>query len=115
MPLNEQPNIFEFLALLNSEEKLREEIRKNTDLRHKDVGDRVIVWDGSFSENVNTREKYCGEMLNKHTCIVIAINQNHHISYPLMDTVLDVTLDMVVWSPIYGAIRTQAELVKLVV
>ena len=46
-----------FIKLLEIREQVREEIKKNNDPREKTVGDKIIVWDGSYFTDKDGNDK----------------------------------------------------------
>jgi len=46
-----------FIKLLEMREQVREEIEKNDDPREKTVGDKIIVWDGSYFTDKDGNDK----------------------------------------------------------
>lgn len=102
-----------FQQIRQMKSRIEAEIATNIDPRKKELGDRVIVWDGSYSEAVSDPKKnYSGIELNDHTCIVIAINQNYAHKKEYMDG--EQILDLVVHSLKFSRdIRTSSDCVRI--
>ncbi len=93
--------------------RVDKKITENTCNKPKDIGDRVMVWDGSDSEDIESGENYDGtDKIFKHPLIIIekdCINEH-------LDCVGNkLNRDIVVYSPKYKRkIATCMEYVKLI-
>lgn len=95
--------------------KCNKVIAENQCNKPKDIGDRVMVWDGSFSEDLETGEHYSGiDDIFQYPVILIEKNCKN----PYVDSIdKDITAnrDIVVYSPKYKRkIATCMDQVKLI-
>ena len=73
--------------------EVRKVIDENKDNRTKEVGDKVLVWDGSYNVDKNTGKKRWGvDPLFKNTAIVIKTNCDEKIETSLDGTVFNLDL-----------------------
>lgn len=92
--------------------EVRKKITENTCNKPKDIGDRVMVWDGSDSEDIETGEHYSGiHEIFKHPLIIIEKDCKNEYVDPAG---LKVNRDIVIYSPKYKRkIATCMDCVKL--
>lgn len=100
-----------FSEILNLKAKIESEIAMNYCPIKKEVGDRVIVWDSSYSEDLENKVHYYGMQLDNHECIVTDINQDYRTTTELNNVFI---LDLIVYSPkLDRKIRTMSDCVKM--
>lgn len=89
-------------------------VAENKCNKPKDIGDRVIVWDGSYSEDIETGKKYYGiDEIFKHPMIIIEKDCVNEYPDPIIKR--KTNRDIVVYSPKYKRkIATCMDCVKLV-
>jgi hypothetical protein len=101
-------NISEVLKFID---EVQEYIRQHKDDRVKEIGDRVLVWDGSYNVEKNTGVHYTGiDPLFKQTAIVIDTDCNHKYWEELLDT--EITLDLLLKFDTGEEVYTKSEMVK---
>lgn len=101
-------------------------IKQNQDNRTKEVGDKIIIWDGSYNICIEEGRHYSGTDLNDHECIVVSTNESFigedKYSGVNLDNDIDSLiftsthpLDLIVYSKKYNKhIRTSSDFVKIV-
>ncbi len=95
-------------------QKIQLHILANQDTKTKEVGDRVQVWDGSYSKGISTNKHYCGLDMEDHVCIVQSIDQKHIAENDLIGRDYTHVLDLIVFSPKYNElIRTSSEFIRV--
>ncbi len=73
--------------------EIRKIIAENKDDRTKEVGDKVLVWDGSYNVDKNTGKKRWGiDPLFKNPAIVIKTNCDEKTETSLDGTVINLDL-----------------------
>lgn len=87
-------------------------IAANQDNRTKEIGDRVVIWDGSANKDKNTGESRFGvdPLFQKNSAIVIAVNQP--ITYQFFNRLFK--LDLLVVFPSGEEVYVSSELVRIV-
>ena len=100
-----------FLDAIQMLEKLQKIVDENKDDRTKEVGDRVIVWDGSYNEDKNTGKHRNGiDKLFENPGIIIETNCDFLREEPILKskTVLDILIRFDSGEEVY----TKSEFVK---
>lgn len=92
-------------------EEIQSVIKLHKDDRKKDVGDRVIVWDGSYNVDKNTGVHRAGiDKLFQNHGIVIETNCNFTYHDKIIDD--EKTLDLLIKFDTGEEVYTQSEMVK---
>ena len=100
-----------FLESIKMIEKIKKIQEKNQDKRVKEIGDRVIVWDGSYNIDKNTSKHRSGiDKLFKNPGIVIQTNCGIEHFEPLIDKL--VILDLLIKFETGEEIYTNSDMVK---
>lgn len=95
---------------------IQAERAKNKCEKVKEVGDRVLVWDGSYSTDKDSGEHYYGtHQCFSEPCIVVEINQDFiKTEYLVSIGYRSYLLDLVVFSPTTNRlIRTSSNFCKV--
>ena len=110
--LNENNMEDEFLSSVNLLKQLQEYIKQNKDDRVKEVGDRVLIWDGSYNMDKNTNKSRSGfDKLFLKPGIVIQTNCEFIYVEKLLDD-MTVNLDLLIKFESGEEIYTQSAMVK---
>ena len=110
-PMDEEKDKINISEVLKFIDEVQEYIRQHKDDRVKEIGDRVIVWDGSYNVEKNTGVHYTGiDPLFKQTAIVIDTDCNHKYWEELLDT--EITLDLLLKFDTGEEVYTKSEMVK---
>jgi hypothetical protein len=100
-----------FLESIKMIEKIKKIQEKNQDNRVKEIGDRVIVWDGSYNIDKNTSKHRSGiDKLFENFGIVIQTNCGIEHFEPLIDKL--VILDLLIKFETGEEIYTNSDMVK---
>ena len=100
-----------FLESIKMIEKIKKIQEKNQDNRVKEIGDRVIVWDGSYNIDKNTSKHRSGiDKLFENSGIVIQTNCGIEHFEPLIDKL--VILDLLIKFETGEEIYTNSDMVK---
>lgn len=110
--LNENNMENEFLVSVKMLNEIQNTIRKHKDDRVKEVGDRVLIWDGSYNMDKNTNKSRSGfdKLFQKHG-IVIQTNCEFIYVEQLLDDMV-VNLDLLIKFESGEEIYTQSAMVK---
>ena len=110
--LNENNKEDEFLSSINLLKELQEYIKQHKDDRVKEVGDRVLIWDGSYNMDKNTNKSRSGfDKLFQKPGIVIQTNCEFIYVEQLLDYMV-VNLDLLIKFESGEEIYTQSAMVK---
>ena len=110
--LNEDNKEDEFLSSINLLKELQEYIKQHKDDRVKEVGDRVLIWDGSYNMDKNTlKSRYGIDDLFQNPGIVIQTNCKFIYVEKLLDDMV-VNLDLLIKFESGEEIYTQSAMVK---
>jgi hypothetical protein len=110
--LNENNMEDEFLSSVNLLKQLQEYIKQKRDDRVKEVGDRVLIWDGSYNMDKNTNKSRSGfDKLFLKPGIVIQTNCEFIYVEKLLDD-MTVNLDLLIKFESGEEIYTQSAMVK---
>jgi hypothetical protein len=100
-----------FLESIKMLEELKKIREKNQDDRVKDIGDRVIVWDGSYNIDKNTSKHRSGiDILFQNHGIVIQTNCGIKHYEPIIEKT--VILDLLIKFETGEEVYTSSEMVK---
>ncbi len=109
--MSEEKDKIDISDVLKFIDEVQEYIRQNKDDRNKEIGDRVLVWDGSYNvEKDNGIHRTGIDPLFKQTAIVIATDCNYKYREELLD--MDITLDLLLKFDTGEEIYTKSEMVK---
>lgn len=109
--MSEEKDKIDISEVLKFIDEVQEYIRQNKDERVKEIGDRVLVWDGSYNvEKDNGIHRTGIDPLFKHPAIVIATDCNYKYREELLD--MDITLDLLLKFDTGEEIYTKSEMVK---
>lgn len=101
-----------FFESVNMLKEIQEYIKQHKDDRIKDVGDRVIIWDGSYNIDKNTLKHRSGiDKLFQNTGIVIQTNCDYTYTEKYLDNKV-VHLDLLIKFESGEEVYTQSEMVK---
>ena len=75
--------------------EIRKIIKDNADLRTKEVGDRVLIWDWSFAEDSHNNRFHIFSGYNGKEGIVVKTNCNRTVTNDIRTRTY--TLDLLVW------------------
>ena len=102
----------EFLSSINLLKEIQEYIKQHKDDRVKEVGDRVLIWDGSYNMDKNTNKSRSGiDKLFQNPGIVIQTNCDYTYLEELLDD-MSVNLDLLIKFDSGEEIYTQSAMVK---
>ncbi len=102
----------DFLSSVNLLKELQKYIKQNKDDRIKEVGDRVLIWDGSYNMDKNTNKSRSGfDKLFLNPGIVIQTNCEFIYVEKLLDD-MAVNLDLLIKFESGEEIYTQSAMVK---
>lgn len=91
--------------------KIQSEIEENKDNRTKEIGDRVLIWDGSYNIDKNTGKHRNGiDKLFQNHGIVIQTNCEIEYIEELMDEL--VVLDLLIKFDTGEEVYTNSDMVK---
>jgi len=100
-----------FLDAMKMLEEIRKIVDENKDDRTKEVGDRVLIWDGSYNQDKNTGVHRHGiDKLFEKSGIIIETNCEFLREEPTIDKVM--VLDILVRFDTGEEIYTKSEFVK---
>ena len=109
--MSEDKDRIDISDMLKFIDEVQEYIRQNKDDRNKEIGDRVLVWDGSYNEEKDSKTHRTGiDPLFQQTAIVIATDCNYKYREELLD--MDITLDLLLKFDTGEEIYTKSEMVK---
>lgn len=110
--LNDNDKEDDFLSSVNLLKQLQEYIKQNKDDRIKEVGDRVLIWDGSYNADKNTNKSRSGfDKLFQNPGIVIQTNCQYTYVEKLLDD-MEVNLDLLIKFESGEEVYTQSAMVK---
>ncbi len=100
-----------FLESVKMLQELQVYIKEHKDERVKEIGDRVIVWDGSYNIDKDTLKHRSGfDKLFQNSGIVIQTNCNYTYTEKYLEKV--VSLDLLLKFETGEEVYTQSEMVK---
>jgi hypothetical protein len=100
-----------FLESVKMLQEIQKYITEHKDDRVKEVGDRVIIWDGSYNIDKNTLKHRSGiDKLFQNHGIVIETNCNY--IYTEKDLEMVVSLDLLIKFETGEEVYTKSEMVK---
>lgn len=101
-----------FLESVKMLQEIQKYINQHKDDRTKEVGDRVIVWDGSYNIDKNTLKHRSGiDKLFQNSGIVIETKCNYTYTEKYLDNKV-VYLDLLIKFETGEEVYTQSEMVK---
>jgi hypothetical protein len=110
--LNENNMENNFLVSVKMLKEIQDTIRKHKDDRVKEVGDRVLIWDGSYNMDKNTlKSRYGIDDLFQNPGIVIQTNCEFIYVEQLLDDMV-VNLDLLIKFETGEEIYTKSTMVK---
>lgn len=109
--MSEDKDRIDISDMLKFIDEVQEYIRQNKDDRNKEIGDRVLVWDGSYNEEKDSKTHRTGiDPLFQQTAIVIATDCNYIYHEELLD--MDIVLDLLLKFDTGEEIYTKSEMVR---
>lgn len=100
-----------FLESVKMLQEIQKYIKEHKDDRVKEIGDRVIVWDGSYNIDKHTLKHRSGiDKLFQKTGIVIETNCDYTYTEKYLEKV--VNLDLLIKFETGEEVYTQSEMVK---
>jgi hypothetical protein len=110
--LNEDNMEDEFLTSIYLLKEIQEYIKQHKDDRVKEVGDRVLIWDGSYNMDKNTNKNRSGiDKLFQNPGIVIQTNCDFTYVEEYLENMV-VSLDLLIKFESGEEIYTQSAMVK---
>ena len=110
--LNENNLEDDFLSSVNLLKELQEYIKQHKDVRVKEVGDRVLIWDGSYNMDKNTNKSRSGiDKLFQNPGIVIKTNCEFTYVEEYLENMV-VSLDLLIKFETGEEVYTQSAMVK---
>jgi hypothetical protein len=110
--LNENDMEDDFLSSVNLLKEIQEYIKQHKDDRVKEVGDRVLIWDGSYNIDKNTHKSRSGlDSLFKNPGIVIQTNCDYTYIEEYLDDMV-INLDLLIKFESGEEVYTKSEMVR---